>query len=317
MKGSEHMTVHTVNPHLVLPLGTQVVTRIAVKTTGGVVLPRGAVGVIVTVPDRPDIGYEVRFPDGIVSMFTRDQLSIRKQVQQDVLGAENVAHEPLFGYVIYRCIIGSRAYELDGPDSDIDRRGIFLPPARLQWSMAGVPHFIERPATEEAYWELQRFLELALKANPNVLECLWTPLVEFATPLAHELLAMRDAFLSQLIYQTYNGYVMSQFKKLEADVRTSGTIKWKHAMHLVRLLLAGITVLEEGTVPLGVAAHRDQLLAIRRGELPWEEINAWRLSLHQRFDAALATTHLPSRPDTERVNAFLVKARRSMVEEET
>ncbi len=37
----------------------------------------------------------------------------------------------LFQHVIYRCIIGSRAYGLDGPGSDVDRRGIYLPPADL------------------------------------------------------------------------------------------------------------------------------------------------------------------------------------------
>ncbi|CAN5411866.1 hypothetical protein BH11PLA2_BH11PLA2_41590 [soil metagenome] len=55
---------------------------------------------------------------------------------------------------------------------------------------------------------------LALKANPNVLECLSSPLVLTATPLATELLAMRSCFLSKLVYQTFNGYVMSQFRKM-------------------------------------------------------------------------------------------------------
>ena len=52
---------------------------------------------------------------------------------------------------------------------------------------------------------------------------------------------MRSIFLSRLIYQTYNGYVMSQFRKIEQDLRAKGAIKWKHAMHLVRLLLSGVS----------------------------------------------------------------------------
>ena len=96
---------------------------------------------------------------------------------------------------------------------------------------------------------------------------------------AQELLAMRSIFLSRLVYQTYNGYVMSQFKKLESDLRTRGTIRWKHAMHLIRLLLSGVTVLREGFVPMHVQEHREHLLAVRRGEAPWEEVNAWRLRL--------------------------------------
>jgi predicted nucleotidyltransferase len=102
-----------------------------------------------------------------------------------------------------------------------------------------------KSGTEEVYWEAQKFVIMALKANPNVLECLYTPLVEEATPLAMELLEMRSKFLSRMVYQTYNGYVTSQFKKLQADLRNKGAVKWKHVMHLLRLLLAGVETLRE------------------------------------------------------------------------
>ena len=92
---------------------------------------------------------------------------------------------------------------------------------------------------------------------------------------------MREIFLSKLVYQTYNGYVMSQFKKLEQDIRARGEIKWKHAMHLIRLLLSGVTALREGFVPVRVDEHRNELLAIRRGEIKWDEVNARRLALHK------------------------------------
>jgi predicted nucleotidyltransferase len=174
-----------------------------------------------------------------------------------------------------------------------------------------VPEQLDNPAGEECYWELQKFLTLALKANPNVLECLYTPLVERATPLARELLEMRPAFLSRLAYQTYNGYVLSQFKKLEQDLRNRGEVRWKHAMHLVRLLLQGISILKDGFLPVRVEEHRARLSAIRRGEVPWEEVNSWRLSMHREFDAAFGATGLPERPDYERVNAFLIRARRA------
>jgi len=32
---------------------------------------------------------------------------------------------------------------------------------------------------------------------------------------------MREKFLSRMVYQTYNGYVMSQFKKLQADLHAT------------------------------------------------------------------------------------------------
>lgn len=207
-------------------------------------------------------------------------------------------------------------YGLSHDQSDIDRRGIYLPQANRHWSLRGVPEQLENDATQEVYWELQKFIVLALKANPNVLECLYTPLVEKATPLAEELLSMKSIFLSRLVYQTYNGYVLSQFKKMQADLRNHGAVKWKHVMHLIRLLLSGIGVFRDGAVPVQVGEHRERLLAIRRGEMPWKEVEAWRLALHQEFDAAFAATQLPERPDYEKASRFLIDARNRAMREE-
>ena len=88
-------------------------------------------------------------------------------------------------------------------------------------------------------------------------------MVEKATPLAEKLLAMRGSFLSRLVYQTFNGYVLSQFKKMQADIRNKGQVKWKHVMHLIRLLLSGISIMREGFVPVRVDEYREKLLAIR------------------------------------------------------
>src|SRR5439155_15531139 len=95
--------------------------------------------------------------------------------------------------------------------------------------------------------------------------------------------------------QTFNGYAMSQFKKIEQDIRNSGEIKWKHAMHLLRLLLTGAATLREGRVPVRVEAHRDRLLAVKRGGMPWPEVDAWRKELHRDFERALVETKLHER----------------------
>ncbi len=302
------------HPNLIFSPGTQVVALRDVLDPGGRVLhPRGAVGVVVRAAGEARRGYLVRFPDGVLA---RREVILLNQYKEGEIGDSGVAAGQcnLYERVIYRCVIGSRAYGLDDSESDTDRRGIYLPPAELHWSLYGVPEQLENDATEEVYWELQKFLILALKANPNVLECLFTPLVEEATPLADELLAMRSAFLSRLVYQTYNGYVMSQFKRMQAHLRNHRELKWKHVMHLIRLLISGTTALREGVVPVRVEEHRDALLAIKRGEMPWEEVDQWRLGLHEEFDRAFEQTSLPERPDYERVNRFLVKARRGAVE---
>lgn len=306
------------NPHLIVPVGTQVVTLVEVKgRAGGRVCPHGTVGEVIAAPQDNFHSYYVRFPDGTEAALRRAEFAVRKHHQAGTLlqPEDHLSKFDLNDYVIYSCIVGSRAYGLDEDASDVDRRGVYLPPAEMQWSLYGVPEQLENKSTEECYWELQKFLTLALKANPNVLECLYTPLVEKATPLAQELLAMRSAFLSKLIYQTYNGYVLSQFKKLEQDLRNRGTIRWKHAMHLIRLLLEGISVLRAGFLSVQMDEYRDELLRIRRGETSWKDVNAWRLALHEEFDAAFGETRLPERPDYEKVNAFLIHARRMSAEQ--
>jgi len=246
---------HSDNPNMILPAGTQIVTRAPVAPVGGGdPRPIGAVAEIVAAPLDSTHTYRARFPDGAEAMLRRAQFVVLKHEQRERIASAAALDEyGLLQCVIFRCVVGSRAYGLDEPSSDVDRRGVYLPPADAHWSLFGVPEQLDSDETQECYWELQKFLTLALKANPNVLECLYSPMVELATPPADELLAMRDAFLSKLVYQTYNGYVLSQFKKLNTRMRNHGDIKWKHAMHLIRLLLAGIVGLQRdpSARPLG------------------------------------------------------------------
>ncbi|MBX7106238.1 MAG: nucleotidyltransferase domain-containing protein [Gemmataceae bacterium] len=305
-------------PDLIFSVGTQIVTlRDVVGRSGLVLQPRGSVGVVVKSPGDLDHSYRIRFPDGHDEPLHRDDIVMLARYKEGEIGDSQISssRSNLYERVIYRCVIGSRAYGLESDESDTDYRGIFLPPAELHWSLYGVPDQIECDETQEQYWELQRFLVLALKANPNVLECLYTPIVEKTTPLAEQLLQMRSIFLSRLVYQTFNGYVMSQFKKMQADLRNQGQVKWKHVMHLIRLLISGISVLRHGFVPVRVDEHRDQLLAIKRGEIAWDDTEKWRLSLHDEFDRALGETKLPERPNYEAANEFLIKARREALSE--
>lgn len=281
--------------HLIIPEGTKVLT------------PDGRVGVVAHAPGAPEHSYRVRYPDGIEASFRRTDLRIFKHAQAEVPGA--VLSTDLLRFVLYRCVVGSTAYGLTHEHSDVDRRGFYLPPAELHWSLRGVPEQLETN-DEQVYWEFEKFIRLALKANPNVLECLYSPLVESCTPFAREVIESRHAFLSQHVHRTYNAYVLSQFKKLEQDLRNHGQVRWKHVMHLIRLLLSGVAVLKDGVVPLRVDPYRDRLLAIRRGELPWDEVEAWRLKLHGELDEALRTTGLPEHPDYERANELLIRARR-------
>jgi hypothetical protein len=292
-----------------LPVGTQVVVRGAVPDDRGGTVQRGATGRVARVAG--DGRYVVRLVDGREAVVRREQVGLRTAYQDEALELERPDGDRLvLEHTIYAAVVGSRAFGLDTDESDTDTRGVYVAPTEAFWSLAKPPTHVDGPAEEWFSWEVERFCELALKANPNLLEVLHSPLVVRQTPLGEELLALRQSFLSQLVYQTYSGYVLSQFKKLETDFRRDGAPKWKHVMHLIRLLLAARSLLLEATLTVDAGPHRERLLAVKRGELPWGEVERWRLQLHEDLDKALRQTILPATPDVPAVNDWLRSVRR-------
>lgn len=214
-------------------------------------------------------------------------------------------------HTIYACVMGSRAFGLATDGSDTDRRGVFLAPTPLFWRFDKPPTHVEGPAEEQFSWELERFCELALRANPNILECLHSPLVEHVDDTGRELLALRGAFLSHRAHETFARYALGQRKKLEADVRQHGAPRWKHAMHLLRLLTSCRDLLRTGTLTIDVGDQREPLLAVKRGEVTWPEVESWMTRLAGEADEASRHSPLPAEPDRRRVEDFLVRVRRT------
>ena len=160
--------------HLILSPGTRIVTRNDVnRIGGGQLITAGAVAVITDSPADGQHAYKVRFNDGAEAMLRRSEFSILKEFKADeAVGRDDAPASSDFEFwkpfIIYRCVVGSQAFGLSGDDSDVDSRGIYLPPAELHWSLYGVPEQIENNDTQEAYWELQKFLVMALKARSIV-----------------------------------------------------------------------------------------------------------------------------------------------------
>jgi predicted nucleotidyltransferase len=210
---------------------------------------------------------------------------------------------------ILTVVVGSRAYGLDGPESDHDRRGVFVAPTRDFWKLDKPPTHLDGPRDEEFSWEIERFCALAAQANPTVLEVLWSPLVESITAEGEELRAARPAFLSGRVAQSYGSYARDQLKRVDARRTRTGEINFKQAMHMIRLLMAGAHVLRTGEVLVDVRATRERLLAVRRGEVPWPEIVAWAGELTADAERAAAKTRLPDAPDRDRIDHLLSRIR--------
>src|SRR5260221_1927876 len=113
------------NLPMILPPGTQVVSLAEVRGSDGrAVHPRGAVGVVIQSPGDYWHSYRVRFPDGFEAALRRQELSVLSHYKDGVIepGANPLAEYDLYRHVIYRCVVGSRAYGLDDSESDTDRR---------------------------------------------------------------------------------------------------------------------------------------------------------------------------------------------------
>jgi hypothetical protein len=94
-------------------------------------------------------------------------------------------------------------------------------------------------------------------------------------------------------------------------MRQYGAPRWKHAMHLLRLLTACRDLLLTGDLVTDVGADRETLLAVKRGEVPWPQVARRMNSLTAEADAALLQSPLPAEPDLARVEDFLVRTRRT------
>ena len=225
-------------------------------------------------------------------------------------------------HTILGVVVGSRAYGLDGPASDHDRRGVYAAPTRLFWRLEKPPTHLDGSAAGGAWssgpdgepgpiraelfsWEIERFCTLAARANPTVLEVLWSPLVERITPDGEALRAARRAFLSRRVATTYGSYARDQLNRVAARRARTGETNHKQAMHMIRLLLAGTHVLRTGEILLDVRHLRDRLLAIKHGDTPWARTAAWAAELQAGLAAAADTTRLPDHPDTAAIDQLL------------
>ena len=83
-------------------------------------------------------------------------------------------------------------------------------------------------------------------------------------------------------------------------------------MHLIRLLHSGIHALKNAEILVDVGNLRDELLNIRAGNLSIEEVRRRAIDLDTEFQTAFERTSLPEQPNFEKIDAFLVEARRRM-----
>lgn len=117
--------------------------------------------------------------------------------------------------IIFESVVGSQAYGTATPESDEDIKGIFVQPAHSLLSLQAPPQQVADAKNDVVYYSLARFLELALGANPNIIELLFMPAecVRFRSEHFDLLERNRSLFITKQAYQSHVGYALAQIKK--------------------------------------------------------------------------------------------------------
>lgn len=220
--------------------------------------------------------------------------------------------------ILLQGIVGSTAYGLAGPDSDVDRLGMFAVPT-IELCGLRQPdesHVTTGDGPDITLHEAGKYARLALGANPTVMELLWLDSYEVRSDLGDELIAIRSAFLcDKKVRDAYLGYATQQFRKLEtrgdgsfsADTRKRTA---KHARHLMRLCHQGFTLYDTGRIEIRL--ENPQAFLDFGERVAGGDIDAAR-QLMARYEAKFdeCFTPLPAAPDAAAVESWLLAVRRA------
>lgn len=149
---------------------------------------------------------------------------------------------PLAPHTHLLVVAGSRAFGTHHPDSDVDLKGVAIPPAA--WFHGCMRQFeqstdadaiaafrgqlttdeqaiVARTKLEGSVFDLRKFLRLAAEANPNIIEVLFCrdDEVRLITDVGRRLRAARSLFVSARARHTFAGYATAQLKRIETHRR--------------------------------------------------------------------------------------------------
>lgn len=118
---------------------------------------------------------------------------------------------------------GSHAYGLNTATSDLDVRGVVVPPR--EYFLGFVNRFeqiVQHQPVDLTVFGLTKFFRLAVDCNPNIIELLWTDesdWLEVCQPYGQWLIDARSLFLSRKVRHTFSGYAMAQLKRIRTHRR--------------------------------------------------------------------------------------------------
>lgn len=218
---------------------------------------------------------------------------------------------------IYVVRTGSHAYGTSTPASDQDTRGVCIPPAEY---ILGLKEWEQHEYADQdtTIYGLHKFVRLALNCNPNIIELLYVREQEILhiTESGRRLCDAASLFLTRRAFKTFGRYAVAQLQAMHRGktarhgshvglVETHG-YDTKNAMHLIRLLRTGITLLRTGHVEV-YRPDREELLSIRNGAWSLERVEQEAAQLEQALQEAYDQSPLPDEPDFDAANRLVME----------
>lgn len=117
--------------------------------------------------------------------------------------------------LIYETVVGSTAYGLNTPQSDVDIKGVTIPSKEYYYGLRSFEQ--QECGNDHTIYSIRKFVKLARDCNPNIIEMLYTDEkhVLFINEAGKKLRANRDLFLSKKAKHTFAGYAFAQLKRIK------------------------------------------------------------------------------------------------------
>lgn len=216
---------------------------------------------------------------------------------------------PQFSNPILYCIAGSRAHGTDIEGSDWDIRGVVVEPKDVLFGLQSFEQYTDTN-TDTVIFGLKKFCQLALKANPNVLDILFCEHTDTLYSLDGNVLRQyATSFLSKRITSTTLGCVKGNRHRIDKAIEKGEIIKAnKYLMHSVRLLRTAIFCHQSYCyLTYGLENWRQEYIDIREGKLgvtygDWKQ----RLDvLENELKEADKKSVLPDEPDVAKIHGMM------------
>lgn len=231
--------------------------------------------------------------------------------------------EKLKDNIVLLVVAGSHGYGLNTEKSDLDIRGISM---GTPDSILGMESFdiFENKNTDTVVYSMKRFMELAMKGAPNVLEILFSSpenILYCDEKIGKMLLDNRDMFLSKRIYYSFKGYAKNALKDAEKRLEINPKKADKYAMHYIRLCLEVTALLNGNDLTDVLKNNRDMLMSIRNGSMRHgnkfiEEFYESVRDFENLLEKAYQNSLLPDTVDVKNVSGLLVKMNKEFLKGE-